>query len=280
MFATHHIIYISASPSQVVGVADDGTAFGVGNNESGQLNLSAWTDIAEVSCGDNHTAGLKNDNTVVCVGSNFYGQCDVSSWTGISQISTGLYYTIGLQSGTVLFTGWDNYNQDDFSGWNQGNITYISAGYEHCVAVDTSDVPYAAGLNDEGQCDVNTLSGDVSEVVAGPKVTIGIDPGGELSVIGSTENDTASVEGWQLINNPPEPVAINISTYEDYSVTTINVLPLAQDYESHTVTVVMTHPTSFTGTVVNHADGTYTYSPSTDHNGPISFTYTLTDSQT
>jgi hypothetical protein len=280
VFATHHIIYISASPSQVVGVADDGTAFGVGNNESGQLNLSAWTDIAEVSCGDNHTAGLKNDNTVVCVGSNFYGQCDVSSWTGISQISTGLYYTIGLQSGTVLFTGWDNYNQDDFSGWNQGNITYITAGYEHCVAVDTANVPYAAGLNDDGQCDVDTITVAVNEVVAGPKVTIGIDPGGELSVIGSTENDTASVEGWQLINNPPEPVAINISTYEDYSVTTINVLPLAQDYESHTITVVMTHPTSFTGTVFNHADGTYTYSPSTDHNGSDSFTYTLTDSQT
>jgi len=87
-FDTYSIVYIAAAPSQVVGVVSDGTAIGVGNNESGQLNLSSWTNIVEVSCGDNHTAGLKNDNTVVCEGSNFYGQCNVSSWTGISQIST------------------------------------------------------------------------------------------------------------------------------------------------------------------------------------------------
>ncbi|ETR71276.1 MAG: hypothetical protein OMM_02609 [Candidatus Magnetoglobus multicellularis str. Araruama] len=279
-FDPYSIVYISAGPSQVVGVASDGTVIGVGNNESGQLNLSSWTNIAEVSCGDNHTVGLKGDNTVVCVGSNFYGQCDVSSWTGISQIATGLYYTIGLQSGTVLFTGWDNYEQDDFSGWAQGSITYISAGYEHCVAVDSSNVPYAAGLNDEGQCDVGTITVAVSEVVAGPKNTIGIEPDGELTVIGSTENDTAAVEDWQLVNNPPEPSAITISTYEDYSVTTINVLPLASDYESHTLTVVATTPTALTGTITNHADGTYTYSPNTDHNGSDSFTYTITDSQT
>ncbi|KPA13512.1 hypothetical protein MHK_006281, partial [Candidatus Magnetomorum sp. HK-1] len=275
-----NIIYISAGPSQVVGVADNGTAIGVGNNESGQLNLSSWTNIAEVSCGDNHTVGLKSDNTVVCAGSDFYGQCNVSSWTGISQISAGLYYTIGLQSGTVLFTGWDNYSQDDFSSWNQGNISYISAGYEHCVAVDSLMVPYAAGLNDQGQCDVDAITVTVSEIVAGPKNTIGIEPDGELTVIGSTENDTAAVEDWQLINNPPEADAITISTYEDYSVTTINVLTLADDYESQTITVVLTNPTALTGTVTNHADGTYTYSPSTNHNGSDSFTYTVTDSQT
>ncbi|MBF0452769.1 MAG: tandem-95 repeat protein, partial [Candidatus Magnetomorum sp.] len=279
-FDTPNIIYISAGPSQVVGVADDGTAIGVGNNESGQLNLSGWTNIVEVSCGDNHTVGLKNDNTVVCEGSNFHEQCNVSSWTGISQIATGLYYTIGLQAGTVLFTGWDNYEKSDFSAWNQGNITYISAGYEHCVAVDSLNTPYAAGLNDEGQCDVGTITVAVSEIVAGPKNTIGIEPDGELTVIGSTENDTAAVEDWQLINNPPEADAITISTYEDYTVTTINVLTLAQDYESHTLTVVPTHPTAITGTVTNHADGTYTYLPNTDHNGSDSFTYTVTDSQT
>jgi hypothetical protein len=279
-FDSPNIIYITAGPKQVVGVADNGTAIGIGNNESLQLNLSGWSDIVEVSCGFNHTVGLKSDNKVVCAGSDFYGQCDVSSWTGISQIDTGLYYTIGLQSGTVLFTGWDNYSQDDFTGWNQGNITYISAGYEHCVAVDSSNVPFAAGLNDKGQCDVDSITVTVNAIVAGPKVTIGIDPDGELTVIGSTENDTAAVEDWQLINNPPEADPISISTYEDYSVTTLNVLTLAQDYESQTITVVLTHPTPLTGTVTNHADGTYTYSPSTDHNGSDSFTYTVTDSQT
>ncbi|KPA11003.1 hypothetical protein MHK_008791, partial [Candidatus Magnetomorum sp. HK-1] len=176
--------------------------------------------------------------------------------------------------------GWNNYSQDDFSAWNQGNISYISAGYEHCVAVDISNIPYAAGLNDQGQCDVDSITVTVNEVVAGPKNTIGIEPDGQLTVIGSTENDTASVEDWQLINNPPEADAITISTYEDYPVTTINVLTLADDYESQTITVVLTNPTALTGTVTNHADGTYTYSPSTDHNGSDSFTYTVTDSQT
>jgi len=63
-------------------------------------------------------------------------------------------------------------------------------------------------------------------------------------------------------------------------VTTINLLTLANDYESQTITVVLTNPNPLTGTVTNHSDGTYTYSPSTDHNGSDSFTYTVTDSQT
>ncbi|ETR66194.1 MAG: hypothetical protein OMM_13119, partial [Candidatus Magnetoglobus multicellularis str. Araruama] len=85
-FDSPNIIYITAGPNQVVGVADDGTAIGLGNNEPGQLNLSGWSDIVEVSCGFNHTVGRQSGNTVVCAGSNFHEQCNVSSWTGVSQI--------------------------------------------------------------------------------------------------------------------------------------------------------------------------------------------------
>ena len=47
--------------------------------------------------------GLKADATVVAVGYNEYGQIDVSDWKDIVDISAGSHHTVGLKSnGTVL----------------------------------------------------------------------------------------------------------------------------------------------------------------------------------
>ena len=48
----------------------NGTVSGTGNNEQGQLNVSAWRDIAAVSAGKAFSAGLKTDGTVVATGRN------------------------------------------------------------------------------------------------------------------------------------------------------------------------------------------------------------------
>ena len=46
----------------------------------GQLNVSSWSGIVQVTAGSGHTVGLKADGTIVAVGRNSNGQCNVSSW--------------------------------------------------------------------------------------------------------------------------------------------------------------------------------------------------------
>lgn len=49
----------------------------------GACDVSGWTDIVEITCGDDHTVGLRYDGTVAAVGSNTKGQCNVSDWIKI-----------------------------------------------------------------------------------------------------------------------------------------------------------------------------------------------------
>jgi len=54
---------ISSGYEHTVGLKADGTVVAVGGNGNmyGQLNVSSWTDIVAISCGDFHTVGLKSD---------------------------------------------------------------------------------------------------------------------------------------------------------------------------------------------------------------------------
>ena len=97
----------------------DGTVVAVGNNSYGQLNVSSWTDIVQISAGGWHTVGVKSDGTALAVGHNSYGQCDVSSWTDIMQVSAGTFHTVGLKSdGTVVAVGRNDYGQCDVFSWD------------------------------------------------------------------------------------------------------------------------------------------------------------------
>jgi alpha-tubulin suppressor-like RCC1 family protein len=53
----------------------------VGNNDSGQCNVSSWTDIVAIAADYHHTVGLKSDGTVVAVGDNNDVQVNVSNLT-------------------------------------------------------------------------------------------------------------------------------------------------------------------------------------------------------
>ena len=74
---------IAADWDHTVGLKADGTVVAVGDNKSGQCDVSRWRDIVAVAADGYHTVGLKADGTVVAVGYNDDGQCDVSRWKNI-----------------------------------------------------------------------------------------------------------------------------------------------------------------------------------------------------
>ena len=79
---------------EVFALKSDGTVFGKVNdhyirsylNAYKDLDVSAWTDVAAIECGNNHVVGLKSDGMVVATGSNNDGQCNVMGWNNVSKI--------------------------------------------------------------------------------------------------------------------------------------------------------------------------------------------------
>jgi len=174
---------LSAGPNHIVGVQPDGTVLAAGNNDSGQCDVSGWSDIQAVSAGMDFTIGLKKDGTLLASGGNKYGQCDVSEWSDIVQIDTGNYYTLGLKSdGTVLAAGDNSDGRCDVSGWS--DITCVTAANYFSVGVKSNGTVVAVGENEDGQCDVSGWR-DIVSVAAGTNHTVGLQSNGTLIAAGS-----------------------------------------------------------------------------------------------
>jgi alpha-tubulin suppressor-like RCC1 family protein len=168
------IVQIAAGVAHTVGLREDGTVIAAGNNEYGQCDCPGWNAIVQIAAGVGHTVALREDGTVIAVGNNEYGQCDVP-WNlavlqaedpeeeeeepiqaypnPLVQIAAGGFHTVGLEGvrGTVIAVGDNEYGQCDVEDWT--NIAYVSAGYQHTVAIRNDGSVVAVGNNDHGQCD-------------------------------------------------------------------------------------------------------------------------------
>ncbi len=77
------------------------------------------------------------------------------------------------------------------------------------------------------------------------------------------------------VNDAPTAGPLTVATNEDTAIVN-GALPAAADLDGDTVTyAAATGPAH--GTVVVNANGTYTYTPAANYNGPDSFTYTVSD---
>ena len=145
---------LDAGYGNTAAVKTDGTVFVVGDNTYGQLDVSDWTDIVEVSVGESHILGLKSDGTVVAAGDNSHGQCDVSQWRDIVSISAEEIHSVGLKcDGTVVSVGGNERGEGDVDKWK--DIIAISADSAHTVGLKADGTVVAVGANNYGQCNVS-----------------------------------------------------------------------------------------------------------------------------
>ena len=109
------------------GLKADGTVVHLNSND---YDLSSWSDIIDLCCGNSHIIGLKENGTVImeCMhGLRVPCNCDVSGWTDIISVSAGAKHILGLKSdGTVVATGSNSNKQCEVADWK--DIAAIKAG--------------------------------------------------------------------------------------------------------------------------------------------------------
>ncbi|WP_341861585.1 cadherin-like domain-containing protein [Gymnodinialimonas sp. 57CJ19] len=89
-------------------------------------------------------------------------------------------------------------------------------------------------------------------------------------------DDGQAVVSVGAVNDGPTAVDDSASTDEDTAVT-INVIGNDTDPDGDTLEVVGATVPADQGTVVNNGDGTLTFTPAENYNGPAEITYTITD---
>lgn len=188
---------IAAGSDHAVAITSDGSVIATGRNESGQCDVSEWSDIIAITAGDYHTVGLKANGSVIAAGTNNHGQCNVSNWADIVSIAAGNFHTVGLRlDGTVVASGYYKHHQCDVSSWE--NIVSIAAGYTHTVGLKSDGTVVAVGGNGSGQCDVSDWT-DIEAIAAGNYFTIGLKSDGTVVSAGSDCDGSFSTSEWNGI---------------------------------------------------------------------------------
>jgi alpha-tubulin suppressor-like RCC1 family protein len=146
-----------------------------------RLNIAS---VSQVSVGERHTMVVKSDGTVWGVGSNEYGQLGLGTnvqnfsifqqvplLSNVKQLVCGARFTYALKfDGTVVACGDNYYDQlgvaggGSFNTFNNvpiSNITQIACGPNHVFALDDTNAMWVCGNNEYGQLgtgDTNKVS--------------------------------------------------------------------------------------------------------------------------
>ena len=213
------IVDISVGRHHTVGLITDGTVVAVGSNAKGRCEVSSWKDIVAISAGDKHTVGLKADGTVVAVGDNSQGHCKVSSWESIVAISAGFSHTVGLKAdGTVVAVGKNSNDECEVSSWQ--DIVAISAGYAYTVGLKADGTVVAVGENGNGQCEVSGWK-DIVAISAGKSHTVALKADGTVVAAGDNGNGQCEVGCWEDIVAIGAGYAYTVGLKADGTVVTL-----------------------------------------------------------
>jgi serine/threonine protein kinase len=124
------------------------------------------TDVISVAAGKYHSLALRKDGRTVAWGMFV----DLHNQTNVVHIAAAEYYSLAVtSSGTVLYGGWDRTTPtgETLRLQSAAEVTKVSVGGKHSLALTKQGHVEAWGLNDSGQCDVPVWLTDVDQIAAG-----------------------------------------------------------------------------------------------------------------
>ncbi len=148
---------------------------GSGSHKNSPVQTSDLTGVSAIDGGDSHGIALKSDGTVWVWGDNLYRQLgkdgyfqshvpiQVSTLSGITSIAGGSQHNLCIKSDGTVWT----WGRNDFGQLGDGststyksapaqvsniyNVTAITGGYFHSIALKSDGTVWAWGRNDYGQ---------------------------------------------------------------------------------------------------------------------------------
>lgn len=106
-----NVLDIDASADNLIILKEDGTCDYVASYDNSiYFDVSRWTNIVDVTCGNDFFAGLKQDGSVV-VASMSLDEDVVSEWKNIIAIASGDDYLVALDGNEIFGVGKNNYHQ-------------------------------------------------------------------------------------------------------------------------------------------------------------------------
>jgi alpha-tubulin suppressor-like RCC1 family protein len=191
------IVAIAAGGNFSLALAADGTVWGWGINQSGELGTGATSTpvyspvqvrnlngIVQIAAGGDHGMALRDDGTVWCWGSNLQGQngsgavtvnvpsaTQASNLAGVVSIAAGSSHSIAAKGNGTVWAWGSEYNSGALGNGSQTgtstvpvqvlNLTgaiAVSGGYYHGIAVRDDGTIWTWGDNSYGQ--LGTGAGD------------------------------------------------------------------------------------------------------------------------
>jgi len=207
-----NVAQISAGGFHNLALTKSGQVMAWGNNNDGQ-SLIPWymtKSYKSVSAGMFHSMALHKSGFVVCWGYSEFGQTYAPlGLVDAVAISAGGMHSVALRkNGTIVSWGDNSFGQldtpsrheddsdDDSSDESEiDDVTAISAGYFHTLALNEDGRVYAWGDNTYGQCNVPdaALEGVIS-IAAGQSHSMAIKADGTLITWGGGSGVPGEVE--------------------------------------------------------------------------------------
>lgn len=204
---------ITANETHSLAIKPDGTLWGWGRNQYGQLGdgtainrftpvQAAISDVTQVSTGTTHTLAVKSDRTVWSWGLNSSGQLGDGTTTGrltpsavpnltaVLAVAGSQFHSLALKSnGTVWAWGWNGGGRIGDGTFVQRNspvqvvgltnVIAITTGLSHSVALRSDGTVWTWGDNSWGQLGDGTFNDNPTPVqVTGLTNVVAISSGG------------------------------------------------------------------------------------------------------
>jgi alpha-tubulin suppressor-like RCC1 family protein len=189
----------------------------------GEGGVGILSDIIAVAAGNGFSIALKSDGTIWAWGDNTYGQLGDGTTTarltpvqvtGLSgtfvTISAGGSHALAIRSDGTLWAWGDNSSgqlgNSSVAATSSSipvqasisNIKYVSAGFDHTMALDNNGSVWTWGNNSNGQLGNATQTNSSAPVLAVPGSSVRIAAGNKCSVVlrYTTSHLTGSIVTW------------------------------------------------------------------------------------